>query len=80
MLKFPKEIENFSPRLESEWGFSFFGNLPNLGTFFSKMKQKTQTHTHTNFVIMREFFGHFLEIKIIKLAISRPRHFPGHHL
>jgi hypothetical protein len=47
-LKFPKEIEIFSPRLESSGVFFFFfGNLPNLGFYFQKMKQKTQTYTHT---------------------------------
>jgi hypothetical protein len=39
------------------------GNIPNLEIFFSENETK-QTNTHTQkFVILREFFGHFLEIK-----------------
>jgi hypothetical protein len=49
MLKFPKEIEIFSPRLEFKWGLLFFwGIFLTWKFFFQKMKQNKQTHTRKN--------------------------------
>jgi hypothetical protein len=50
----------------------FFGEFGNLANFLFKMKKR-------KIVIIRDFSPYF-EIKIIKLATSRPTHFLGCHL
>jgi hypothetical protein len=35
---------------------------------------------HGNVMISEDFYFAIFKIKIIKLAISRPRHYLGHHL
>jgi len=49
--------------------------LFSVANFFSESETKNE-----KYVDFRGFFFSFFEIKVIKLAMSRPRHFPGGHL